>query len=947
MIKSPDEFVQYYSSAMQEYFGKYDIQVNKLGFIGFLLNILAQTHFDSKQYYDKLFRESFIGTSRNEYNLRLHGSIYQYFPEFANYSTASGSFIFDFNQLPIRPPDIIKRKVTFENITFNVDGNIFTTESKYVFVDDEGYYYCLIYTNDNNDVIMVPSSSPIIEVGFNNVRQIETRLFEVAIQDYEYSTFYPTSIKIKENEHLSNITVRVGNEYEQFDPEDKFENFGTIFNVKTNKYLSMAQDKDCFLTVSDNYEEIIVEFGSGIRGKYIPNRYAVIKVDLTNGEKGNISIPYTPSVENSSYSMTNHFIDGRVLSGAISSDYLKINFEYSEGGKNPLSSDQLRKGLIDYIQTRDNFIGEQDYYNIAKKYIPDFKFTFRKGHPLLNTFYLERCFRDKYQNIAITTNLTRQMIKKPSMNDNIDEMKFIISNSQEEENFVDSSGNFYVTCINTNQIVNERFVVRGSMFLDSGVSEFFISKGEPTYGGNLPSGTYKYFITATDNFNEFIIGKEFQVSIDGIIENAVKLTWDSVPGVVKYIVYARPDRNGHYRKWEVYKNEFIDVGDEGTPYIPITSVKQLIFYPEFEYYGKVFLSPFVYEYDDHYHWYKGYILYSDFMVYFTNVSEISKTEKFPIIFLNIVYNKIDHITTIYIKSFQDISKYDFYISLRGTNILNQKIVSKIDNNTWSFKAYGLDYGLLWGEISAEVTAYNKNSGAKLIVARTNTFQQIYDISDQLKLFKYHDVVNDIDFLTNIPVIDKDLFYSDHKYYTDKVYEFLYDINFKENRQITNEIQFRFLNTYVIPKYYLEKLTKQKYNGFDLKFPLKLNCECYIHDNISDDINLNNEKNKIIEELGKYLNENATGSEIKIYQSQIEDLIHNFGNYIKSVRVSFYDSEENELKDGLETINNKELFNLINSDLTKNENERKINILKFTSPFFFWDINNIDFKFKFI
>jgi hypothetical protein len=950
ILRTPEEFIEYYYTNMKSELAKYDIQINKLGMIGYLLNILGWTNYDLKQYYENLFKEAFVSTARDEFNLRLHSSIYGYNPSFAHYATASGSFIFDFGNLPQRSYDTVKREVIFKDISFTVDGYNFFTNAAYHFFEESDQYYCLIYTGNN--IISVPSPTRQIKVPFYNTYQLSHQLIEVAIQDYDFGTHFPVSINL--DKYLSSIEVRIGDIGEVYNPESDFNSFGSIYDVKPVKYLETPNSKSCFIKNNGDFEYIL-EFGSGIKALHVPDRNAVVSLFTTDGISGNINRQSTPQVSSSKYYFKLYKSTGTIVTGSISQSLLKIAFDYSDGGTDPLSGNDLRSSIINYIQTRDNFISEKDFYNISEKYMTDFEFIFRKDTFVDNTFYLERCFRDRYQDVAFATNHTQQMVK----DEEPQEIQFIWDN--DDINVIDRLGNFVLKIPEeadnvirekrTNNLVLDnqgRFVYSIYTMPDEfGTSPvIYFSNGKATHGGILPNGEYMYHITASDNFHEIPIGRVVIIVLDGISTNACKLTWDAVPGATSYKIYGRPNSDGHYRMWTVYNDTyFIDSGyDDGTPYVNYTSTKNLVFYPEYYIMDRLFVSPFIYEYDDYMKWYKGYILYNNFMVYFNTMNNINDNEVIPLIFFNIVYDEVNYQTSIYIKSFQDISEYIIELSLRGTNITGFKVHEMIDETTWVYRYIDSKYSIIWDEITIEVDVFKDNM--RIFSGQTNSFNQIYDISEQLRLLKYDNFDDNTTHLTNIPVIDKELFYSDQNYYHNKVHEFLYTNDFSENRMISDELQFRFLNSHAIEAYYTQFVTTQGYD-FDLYFPLTLSVKAYVDEDLllDDNIDLNSEKTIILDMLADVLQKKYTGTQIEYYNSKIVDYVHTDREYIKRVVVSAKDAKGTLLSDGLEIRNHNDILNSILTDAPKQKSYRKLKILAYTPVFVYWDVNNgLDFNF---
>lgn len=63
---TPEEFVSFYMKALKNELGVYSLQANKVGFLGFLLNILGNVTYDAKVYKDFLFNEAFPATAQQD-----------------------------------------------------------------------------------------------------------------------------------------------------------------------------------------------------------------------------------------------------------------------------------------------------------------------------------------------------------------------------------------------------------------------------------------------------------------------------------------------------------------------------------------------------------------------------------------------------------------------------------------------------------------------------------------------------------------------------------------------------------------------------------------------------------------------------------------------------------------------------------------------------------------
>ena len=61
---TPEEYSNYFFNALKSELNVYDLQASKVGFIGFLINLLSNTVYDSKVYKDALFKEAFPATAQ-------------------------------------------------------------------------------------------------------------------------------------------------------------------------------------------------------------------------------------------------------------------------------------------------------------------------------------------------------------------------------------------------------------------------------------------------------------------------------------------------------------------------------------------------------------------------------------------------------------------------------------------------------------------------------------------------------------------------------------------------------------------------------------------------------------------------------------------------------------------------------------------------------------------
>ena len=135
---TPEEFANFYMESLKQEFSTYELQVNKVGFLGYLINMLGNVTYDSKIYKDMLFKEAFPATAQQDDNIYLHGSIYGYKPNLATPAVASGTISFDFSLLPATSSSVIRQNVVFglrnPMTQIVVDNVVFSTDTNFLLV---------------------------------------------------------------------------------------------------------------------------------------------------------------------------------------------------------------------------------------------------------------------------------------------------------------------------------------------------------------------------------------------------------------------------------------------------------------------------------------------------------------------------------------------------------------------------------------------------------------------------------------------------------------------------------------------------------------------------------------------------------------------------------------------------------------------------------------------
>lgn len=369
-LTTPDEYITYYYKLLKTGLDKKELQISKVGLIGYLLNIFGYTQFDIKQYFDYLFKEGFLATSDVDDNLILHGSIFKYSPANAISASIVGTFSFDFLTLPTKTTDIVKREIYITDLKININDLIYTLDSQYLIIDQSDNYSCQI-TDASGKIFNIPFlySNPSIII--KDLKQYFSEEVVFNSPDYTQGTHYAYSISIDENVYLTSIVVYVNDiEYE----------------IETVKWSSAPTDTVVFIRHLSN--KILIELGSGIHGQYIPNSEIKVIIKTTSGTQGNISTqtitPYSGNII--VYDTLNDgTIQGPLLADIIS--FITVNVEYGENGTDQLEGQKLRSAILDYVYTRDNLISKFDFDNILKQHGPDNFVLFKKTDFVENIIY--------------------------------------------------------------------------------------------------------------------------------------------------------------------------------------------------------------------------------------------------------------------------------------------------------------------------------------------------------------------------------------------------------------------------------------------------------------------------------------------------------------------------------------------------------------------------------
>ncbi len=253
---TPEEFANFFMEGLKQEFSTYELQVNKVGFLGYLINMLGNITYDAKIYKDMLFKEAFPATAQQDDNIYLHGSIYGYKPNLATPALAYGTISFDFSLLPTPSSSVIRQDVVFgvrsPMTQIAVDNVVFSSNSIYTFVKEKEACRTVVSRADGT-VSTYPSSHQLLTVDFDNFKQERPEIVEFVLPNYNYGSYYTYTFTV-DGEYISDIHVFI-----KMPDDTRY----VEYDVVKVKYLIDPSANTVFFnqTASNTYT---IEFGSGI-----------------------------------------------------------------------------------------------------------------------------------------------------------------------------------------------------------------------------------------------------------------------------------------------------------------------------------------------------------------------------------------------------------------------------------------------------------------------------------------------------------------------------------------------------------------------------------------------------------------------------------------------------------------------------------------------------------
>jgi hypothetical protein len=392
-LSTPEEFIKHYYDQLKIDLNSVDLQISKVGLIGYILNLMGNLQYDIKQYYNYLFNEAFPISAIDNANLIEHSTLFGFNYDLAVPATLNGSINFNLDALLSPTINVIKREIHINSASFILNSMQYVMDSKYVIImvkTNSIMNWFVQVTNINGEKTNFPityTNAYASIIDFNQYKQFD-EIFSVPL--YKFNSFYPIKIKVPNDQDICSISVRIqeiNNDYEQ------------DFEIRNIKNFSESNDNHVFYRIYENEQGkiLLIELGSGVHGKYIPRSTVTISVKTTYGEKGNIGIHNIKKEITNDITIFDYYSTTDVNEIRLTSrDFINLQIVNGSGGKNILKQEKLRTSLIEYIQNRDNLISETDYRQIIGKVFEYYTVMFKKSTLHENIIYIYIDILDKY-----------------------------------------------------------------------------------------------------------------------------------------------------------------------------------------------------------------------------------------------------------------------------------------------------------------------------------------------------------------------------------------------------------------------------------------------------------------------------------------------------------------------------------------------------------------------
>lgn len=410
-LETPEEYIQFYYNQIKESLNINDININRLGFIGFIFDLMGNTQFDIKNYFDMLFAESFPVTASNNENLIYHSHVHGYIPKLAKPSVVQGLFKFNFSRFPIIPYEVKRREILLSDgefpLNFNLNGMNYNLDADYKIIferldiTNSFRINCEIKSSDEYQVFPIIQSNPTIKI--IDLKQYKKFEETFKIPNYNHSSYYTISVPIDNSLYEIEVWVK----------EKQTTDF-VKYESRYTKSFALSDEKLVFIKLSAK-NELVIELGSGINGKYIPSSEVKLIYKTTNGSVGNIStntiIP-SGKIRIIDINFNNTPSNSYVYSfSSTSNGFVEALITGSYDGENSETDQVLRSNLIKYIQSKQNLVSELDFDNQLKSYFDVCEILFKKTDVVENVIYCYIPLYDRLLNPIRTLTSSIELVK--------------------------------------------------------------------------------------------------------------------------------------------------------------------------------------------------------------------------------------------------------------------------------------------------------------------------------------------------------------------------------------------------------------------------------------------------------------------------------------------------------------------------------------------------------
>lgn len=497
-LVTPEQFINFYHKELKTELNSEDLQISKVGLIGYMLQILGNTQYDVKQYYNYLFNEAFPVSAIDNANLIEHATLFGFNYDLATSATLNGILKFNFDTILLPGVDIGKREIYIDNLSFMINNMQYTMDSTYVvtMIKINGSMNWSVQVSDRNGrkktFPLIYTNAYTALVDFNQYSIINE---SYVVPLYEFGTFYPIKVDIPPDQDVCEINIRV--KEVTTDVEEDFE-------IRAVKNFSEGTDPHIFYKIYESSQGsriLLLELGSGNQGRYIPKSNVYINIRTTYGEKGNIGITHINTNLNQSFTILDYPFDPTrsvIQSQNTVNNLLQLEVTNGTGGTNILKEEKLRYALIDYIQNRQNLISETDYYQIIKNNFKYYEIMFKKTTLNENIIYIY---------ISLLDNFSQPLYTDTKV---INYESFMLENS----------ANTYTVAIN--QVLTETYIDKPIIAID-GVDFIcpFLFKMKSTLNSYsallVRHNFYQYYNSIIENDISTIVSQAIGSSLSSII----------------------------------------------------------------------------------------------------------------------------------------------------------------------------------------------------------------------------------------------------------------------------------------------------------------------------------------------------------------------------------------------------------------------------------------------